>query len=219
MAKSFRNFILLLAGLLAVSTLVGCGGDDDSDPGMDEPVPANFVSAVPPGGEIAANGSITVTFDNPPVDVTVSHGVVTVASKTATIAGPFTPGPLPLTITWADGTQTLDFTVTAPCCEALTIVGGTVKDGDTDVDPEGINSDGIIVIEFNKDVSGKIVLQTEDGADVGWIGKVEGDKGTLELIKGRELTTETVYVIFCKISDVEGHTMEVEVTFVTKGKV
>ena len=75
------------------------------------------------------------------------------------------------------------------------------------------------MIEFNKDVSGKITLQTEDGADVGWIGKVEGDKGTLELIKGRELTTETVYVIFCKIFDAEGYAMEIEVTFVTKGKV
>ena len=121
-AKSFGNFILLLAVLLAASMLVGCGGDDDSDPGMDEPVPANFVSAVPPGGEIAANGTVTVTFDNPPVDATVNKGVVTVAGKTATIAGPFTPGPLPLTITWADGTQTFDFTVTAPCCEAPTIV-------------------------------------------------------------------------------------------------
>ena len=112
MTKLFRTFALLLAGLFALSLIVGCGGDDDG--GGDEAAPANFVSAAPPGGEIAANGSITVTFDNAPADVTVSAGTVTVAGKTATIAGPFTPGPLALTITWADGTQALNYTVTAP---------------------------------------------------------------------------------------------------------
>ena len=92
MTKLFRTFALLLTGLLAISMLTGCGGDDDTEA---EPIPANFVSATPPpGGEIAANGSIIVTFDNPPTDVTVSAGTVTVAGKTATITGPFTPGPL-----------------------------------------------------------------------------------------------------------------------------
>jgi hypothetical protein len=129
MAKLFRNLTLSLIGLLAVSMLAGCGGDDD----IDEPVPVNFVSATPMAGEIAANGTITVIFDNPPTDVTVSFGTVTVAGKTATVAGPFTPGPLPLTIRWTDGTQRLIFTVRGPCCSAPAITGGTVEDGDTDV--------------------------------------------------------------------------------------
>ena len=72
------------------------------------------VSANPPGGEIAANWTITVTFDNAPVDVTVSAGTVTVAGKSATITGPFRPGALALTLTWADGTQALNYTVTSP---------------------------------------------------------------------------------------------------------
>lgn len=110
MAKLFRNLTLLLIGSLAVSMLAGCGDIDDTD----EPVPVHFVSATPPGGEIVANGTITVTFDNAPTDVTVSAGTVIVAGKTATIAGPFTPGPLALTITWADGTQALTYTVTSP---------------------------------------------------------------------------------------------------------
>ena len=92
--------------------LTGCGGDDDGD--EEEAASANFVSATPPGGEIAANGSITVTFDNAPSDVTVSAGTVTVAGKSATITGPFTPGVLALTLTWADGTQALNYTVTSP---------------------------------------------------------------------------------------------------------
>ena len=104
-------YLKLLVILFVGYFLIGCGGDDENE---EEAPPANFVSAAPPGGEIAANGSITVTFDNAPADVTVSAGTVTVAGKTATIAGPFTPGPLALTITWADGTQALNYTVTAP---------------------------------------------------------------------------------------------------------
>ena len=213
MKKLFRGFILL-TGVLTVSMLAGCGDIDDTD----EPVPVNFVSATPLVGEINPNEWITVTFNNPPTDVTVSAGTVTVADKTATIAGPFTPGPLPLTITWADGTQTLNFIVRGPCCEPPTVTGGTVKDGDTDVDPELINTDGKIVILFSEEVSGNIALQTESGDDVGWIGKVEGSKGTLELVKGRELVNETVYVIAGKISDAKDNQIDIKITFVTKGK-
>ena len=97
MRKMFRTFALLLTGLLTVSMLTGCGGDDDGD---EEAPPANFVSANPPGGDIAANGTITVTFDDAPSDVTVSAGTVTVAGRSATITGPFRPGPLVLTLTW-----------------------------------------------------------------------------------------------------------------------
>ena len=111
MKDLFRTLALLLIGLLTISMLTGCGGNDD---GNEEAPPANFVSATPPGGEIAANGSITVTFDDAPSDVTVSAGTVTVAGKSATITGPFTPGPLALTLTWADGTQALNYTVTSP---------------------------------------------------------------------------------------------------------
>ena len=111
MKDLFRTLALLLIGLLTVSMLTGCGGDDDGD---EEAPPAYFVSANPPGGDIAANGSITVTFDDAPSDVTVSAGTVTVAGKSATITGPFRPGALALTITWADGTQALNYNVFGP---------------------------------------------------------------------------------------------------------
>ena len=216
MTKFFRSFVLLLTVFLVLSLITGCSGSDDIL--TDEPVPANFVSAAPPGGEISRNGTITVTFDNAPADVTVSTGTVVVVGKTATIVGPFIPGPLALTITWADGTQALNYTVTAPCCAPPSVTGGTVKDGDTDVDPEAINTDGKIEIEFSEDVTGNIALQTEGGADVGWIGRVERNKATLELVKGRELTAETTYVIKGKVSNAEGNSRDISVTFVTSGK-
>ncbi|RKU38475.1 hypothetical protein C6496_06615 [Candidatus Poribacteria bacterium] len=98
------------------------------------------------------------------------------------------------------------------------VTGGTVNDGDRDVDPAAINSDGIIEITFSEEVTGHIALQTEGGDDVGWLGKVEGTKGTLELVKGRELVNETVYVIAGKVSDAAGNSFDVSITFVTKGK-
>ena len=183
----------------------------------EEAAPANFVSVTPLGGRIAVNGSITVTFDNAPADVTANAGTVTVAGKTATITGPFIPGPLALTITWADGAQALNYIVTAPDTDPPAVTGGTVKDGDKDVDPEAINSDAKIEIEFNEDVSGNVALQTEGGDDVGWLGKVEGNKATLELVKGKEIDNETTYVIAGKVSDAAGNSTDVSVTFVTKG--
>ncbi|RKU32443.1 hypothetical protein C6499_03220 [Candidatus Poribacteria bacterium] len=110
MIKLFRNFLLSLAGLLAVLMLNGCGADEDRE----EPVPVNFVSATPSGGQIAANGTITITFDNAPGEVRVSTGTVKITGKTAAITGPFTLGAFGLTITWADGTQVLNYKVTAP---------------------------------------------------------------------------------------------------------
>ena len=98
------------------------------------------------------------------------------------------------------------------------MTGGTVKDGDKDVDPEAINSDGIIEITFSEEMTGHIALQTEGGDDVGWLGKVEGTTGTLKLVKGRELVNETTYVIAGKVSDAAGNVTEVKITFVTKGK-
>ena len=112
MTKLFRNLALLLAGSLVFSMLTGCGGDDDIV--RDEPAPVNFVRASPSGGQIATNGTITITFDNAPGEVRVSAGTVKITGKTAAITGPFTLGAFGLTITWADGTKVLNYTVTEP---------------------------------------------------------------------------------------------------------
>ncbi len=105
--------VLSLVSLLAISIFAGCRADDTTD--EEASPPAYFVSATPPSGsEIAANGSITLTFDNPLADVRTNIGVATAAGKNVTVSGPFRLGPLNLTVTWADGTQTLTYTVTSP---------------------------------------------------------------------------------------------------------
>ena len=218
MAKMFRIFALVLAALFALSLIVGCGGGEEED---DEVAAAEFSSAAPAGGEtIAANATITLTFSSDPGDVTSSGGTVAGSGKTRTVAGPFPEGALTLAISWTngDGSTSLSYTVAAADNTAPTVTGGTVSDGDEDVDPEGINGDGVIEITFSEDVSGNIALQTEGGDDVGWLGKVEGTKGTLDLVKGKEIGNETTYVIAGKVADAAGNETEVSVTFTTKGK-
>ena len=112
MTKLFCSLALLLTGLLAVSTLAGCGDVNDDD--SDIPVPP-MPSVTPPSGTtISANETIRVRFDYKPADVTVSLGTIKVDGKTATITGPFHLGALTLMIAWADGTTVLNYTVTAP---------------------------------------------------------------------------------------------------------
>ena len=178
--------------------------------------PVAFVSIEPTvESELTVDGTITLTFDNPPEDVTVSEGDATITDNTVTITGPFTPGALELTVTWADGSVEFTYTVAEPDTEPPSITSGTISDGDEDVDTEAINSSALIEIEFSEDVSGTIALQTEAGDEVGWSGKVEGNKATLELVKGKELDPETTYVIAGKVEDTAGNETDINITFVT----
>ena len=105
--------------------------------------------------------------------------------------------------------------VVPPDLTSPEITGGTVFDGEEDVDPAEINEGGI-EITFNEEVSGNIALQTEGGDDVSWIGKVEGTKGTLEPVAAKEIGNETTYVIRGTVADAAGNETEVHITFTTK---
>ena len=178
-----------------------------------------FVSIDPTiESELTVDSTITLTFDNPPEDVTVSEGDATLTDNTVTITGPFTPGALELTVTWVDGSLTFTYTIAEPDTKPPSITGGTLSDGDEDVDAGVINSSALIEIEFSEDISGTIALQTEDGDDVGWVGKVEGNKATLELVKGKELgnaISEITYVIVGKVEDAAGNETDINITFTT----
>ena len=159
---------------------------------------------------LMVDGSITVTFDNPPGDVTVNTGTATTDGNTATITGPFTPGELEMTITWVDGSLTLPYTVAEPDTEAPSIIGGTISNGDTDVD-----ASTTIEIEFSEEVSGTIALRTESDDNVGWITSFEGNKVMLTPVAGKELDPETEYVITGTVEDATGNETEINITFTT----
>lgn len=176
-----------------------------------------FVSAHPASGsKILPKVVITLTFDKVPTDVRVSHGTVTVTGRSAAIAGPFAHGPLALTIAWANGTQALNYTVAAPDTEPPRVTGGNVKNG-AYVDAEVINSAAKIEVTFSEQVRGHIALQTFGGDDIGWLGRIEGNKGVLELVRGKEIGNGTLYVIVCVVRDAAGNRAEIKTLFHTKG--
>ena len=181
--------------------------------------PVAFVGVDPTiDSELTVNDTITFTFDSPPDDVTVNVGDPTIDGKIVTITGPFTPGPLKLKITWNDGSLTFTYTVAEPDTDAPDITSGTVRNGAKDVDPKAINSNLRIEIEFSEAVSGNIALQTAAGVDIGWLGRVEGNKGILELVKGKELGNEITYVIAGKVEDAAGNSTDISITFTTASK-
>lgn len=193
---------------------------EEEEPEEEVP-PVVFIEAVPVSGStIQPETTITVLFDGIPLDVSATHGTITVIGSRVTITGPFAPGNLILTVfwDWDSDRVTLRYTVIAPDTTAPRVTGGTLRDGDIDVDPAPINTDGKIEFIFSEEVFGNIALQTEAGDDVGWVGKVEGTTGTLELVKGRELANETTYVIAGKVSDAAGNAIDVSITFVTRIK-
>ncbi|MYC77476.1 formylglycine-generating enzyme family protein [Candidatus Poribacteria bacterium] len=109
----FRIFSILMASFLVVYS----NGCDAEEVEVEKEMPVNLVSVIPSPGldnEIEPNATITLSFDGTPTDVTSTAGKVTISDKTVLIDGPFTPGPLEITVTWADGTQKLNYTVFVP---------------------------------------------------------------------------------------------------------
>lgn len=178
--------------------------------------PVAFVKANPTAGTTLDGAeTIRVTFDRKPEDITVSHGDAETTGRFVDITGPFDPGPLVLHITWSDGSQTLTYVIRTPDTDAPRITGGTVSDGDENIKSDVVNTRARIEIDFNEEVTGNIALQTTAGVNVGWRGKVDGKKGILELVKGKELDSGTTYVIAGKVSDAAGNETNLDITFTT----
>jgi len=110
MSKVFTFFMVLV--LLYIS---GCGADED-EVEVIEDIPVNFLSAVPPSGSvIGATATITITFDGIPSEVSINRGNFEVIENRIVVAPFYTVGEVELRVTWADGTQKLVYTLTAPC--------------------------------------------------------------------------------------------------------
>ena len=213
----FRTLAIVMAALLTVY-MVGCGDGDDEPDTPD----AAFESASPASGsELAANGSITLKFDNNPGEVTVSAGTVSTSGKTRTVTAPeggFPTGALALTVSWenGDGEETLNYTIVAADEDAPEVTGSSPENGAEGVDPGDVFEDGIEVT-FNESVTGDLMLMDGDD-DVGWTSEAEGDTITLTGNAGQDLSNETEYEVAGTVMDGAGNEAEVSITFVTKAK-
>jgi hypothetical protein len=224
MQKWMRTLALVMAAMMVVF-MIGCGDDDDDDDDDDDgAVEATFVSSNPAsGGSIAENGTLTITFDAAPVNVTVNGVPAVISGKTATFKGPFAASNA---VAWENGAggsaggATIALTVKAADNTAPTVAGGgTVSDGDADVDPGPINTDAKIEIKFSEPITKQSLnLTLEDGTSLNWLSKIDGDTVVLELTKGNDIGNETTYKVAGKVSDAAGNETDVDITFVTKGK-
>ncbi len=99
--KIISSLTIILTFLITVS-IIGCGEDESIE----------IQSVDPPNGTtISIDSSITVTFNLPPENLTVSHGEVTHNEETVTITGPFSVGKLELELNWDGGNRRIIYTV------------------------------------------------------------------------------------------------------------
>ena len=167
-----RTCALLIVGWIALHT-IGCS--EDVEPEID---PVVFVSASPSiGSDIAANGTITLTFDSAPTDISVRAdadtgvGKTVITGKTVTIQGPFALGALNLTVTWLDGQATLTYTVTGADPEDTNIADGT-----SDGQPVEVTDETFTAIVL--DAKLPVVLELR----AAWSGSCQSMKPTVEAV-------------------------------------
>jgi len=208
--KNVLRISALLTAALMVFIMIGCGGDDETTTAN----PPVLVSTSPAaGGEIAANGSISITFDKAMKTVTVNGSAATVAGKVATWqATGLTAGPVTLTIdgTSSDGgtlaTATVALTAVAPDTTAPDIVGASCNppNGAAGVDPATVSN---IVIVFTESMGSAKVASFEP-ADAKVDSKLTDDKTlTISFLGGYKLGNEMEVKVTLSGSDKAGNAL------------
>ena len=210
------NISMMIIGMSLGLTLIRCGGNDDDD----DVIGPDFQSINPsPGTTVPSNQIFTLNFSGPATSVTVNGTPTTSPNgKTVTWSGNLPPGRATLNIAWEGGAgATANFTVTVADTQPPELTGGDVKDGDTGVDPDPLNADGI-TLEFSETLSGSSTLKLtkDDGeTEVGWSGAADGNEYRFELTTGNALQQGTTYKIEGTVKDAAGNEGEISLTFVT----
>ena len=119
----------------------------DAGEGGTAPPAATSVQVTPAGGTIPSTQSFTLVFNEGIESATVNGAAAEGSGKNFTASPALTQGDgVMLNIAWKnrDGTdgssQAGPYTVSDPDTEPPVITGGTVKNGDADVDPAPINA-------------------------------------------------------------------------------
>ena len=96
--EKLKSVALCIICIIGCISMIGCGEDEVV---IEEVKLATYNSVDPPEGtQIAVDGVLNITFDNPPEGVKVSAGAAIAIDNTLRISGGFDPGSLKLEITW-----------------------------------------------------------------------------------------------------------------------
>jgi hypothetical protein len=236
MQKLVRALALMMAAMLVVF-MVGCGDDDDDDATEDggtteeaavEPSATTANTSPAAGSEVAPNATLTITLDEAVDAVTVNGNAAAGSGKTWTFALTglaLPPGSATLNIGWTnkDGSAgagaSVALTVEAEAdTTAPTIDSGSVANNDQDVDPAGLNADGI-KLTFSEDVKeGDVSIAIEGGDALNWLAEWSANSVTIVPAKGAELGNETTYEVKVSTEDGSGNKLDATLSFTTKGK-
>lgn len=238
--------IMLRLTYFALSLLIlSCGSDEFEHGTSDEPA-ANFIKSEPLNGSViwftGPAVEIRLFFDNSPSSVTIGGISARVEDNSATWEVPTmtffellrknqgNPGGLlmisgDLLMIWKnlDGSErktVLTFLWKYPGSGPPKLIASTIPDGAKDVDPQFLNSNGIIFV-FDKDVTGSFVIMPQNGEQLDWLTEwnLEEEFGTSAIIRprsGQELQWGVVYIIEGWVTDVAGDSIGIDITFVTK---
>jgi hypothetical protein len=234
---------LCLALLLLISTVIfACGDGDDvkkeeSHLIRTEP-PDGSKLTILLTRDITIYANLTATplttlkmhFDRPPATVIVNGNPAKVTGTVATtelkpLFSPVRTGSYPVTIEWTypDGSGGKGAVITLRVVSVLIddmpapkIVGGTVKDGDRDVDADRLNAEGI-TLEFSEPLGKhELHIRPEDGEPLGWEIRGENEHVTLTPGDGGKLVGGKIYLIEGKVTDQAGNEARIEIVFETK---
>ncbi len=232
MQKLLRSLAVIMAAMLVVF-MVGCGGDeageeDGEDDGTAQLSATTIASTNPAqGSEVPPNASVSLTLDEAVNSVTVNGTAATGSGKTWSInlTGLDLPaGSATLNIAWknkddTDGSATAAFTIQETAdTTAPTITDSTVSNNDKDVEPAGLNTDGIS-FTFSEDVTpGDISISIEGGDALNWLADWSANSVTIVPAKGAELGNETSYEIKVSAEDAAANELDATISFTTKSK-
>ena len=232
MRKLLRAGVLITFGMLIIGITSGC--DDNPPQSEDDVAPASATEVVidPPRAStdgvvysIPPNTKFTLTFNEGVIAVTVNDTPASGSGLNWTWSAQpvLSYGSVTLEIEWQNRDGSGGFATSGPYEVAdnggdpPTITSSTVNDGDANVDPGPINTGGFR-FDFDEPITGIVKLTDEAGANLKWIGKVDGKTATLTVIAGQELVNETIYKIEIDVKDRVGNELKATITFVTKPK-
>jgi len=225
MQKLFRLTALLIAATLVV-WVVGCGDDDEEDGVDGEPVATVDTITPADGTTVTANTPIEVTFDNGVKDCTIAGKAATLTDddKTATVddAG-LTVGEQTVNIAWTNKDDsagegaTVTYTVEEADATPPALDSSTPADDASDVVPDDVNTDGI-VLEFDEAIDTQALELQVEGTAKDWTGSIDGSTVTLLPLAGATLGYETDYTVAGTVADAAGNETDVEVAFTTMVK-
>ena len=239
MRKLLGAGFLTMFGMLIIGIISGCADDaptenvvalpslEEADVNHDYSVPSAHTVKVDPDPCIPVfpDTQFALIFDEGITAVMVNETDATGAGYYWRVMPSLEVGTARLNIEWFNRDGSRGATTIGPYVvlagpgapESPAITRGTVRNGETDVNPAPISASGLLFF-FNESVTGAIKLTDEACADLNWIGTVDDWTAALTPVAGQELANNTVYKVEIDVHDGEGNRFRATITFVTKPK-